>query len=170
MKLLTARRFSMAMSGAFVACLAFAAHGSTNVFDDAVFWFRGGKDCVAKNGYLQQGEFFDDLHADDASHVNHQMGVLPYNSPSQAAGFRNNAEFRLEKVVFPALGKQIQKNMPVLHLSNNSVEFNSKQYYWPQYVKSHGVFSDISSEYTVSPPSGVTPQHPPAIRLIFPTS
>ena len=133
------------------ACLAFAAQGAPNVFDDAVFWFRGGKDCVAKNGYLQQGEFFDDLHADDASHVNHQMGVLPYNSPSQAAGFRNNAEFRLEKVVFPALGRQIQKNMPVLHLSNNSVEFNSKQYYWPQYVKPYSLFANngISNEYTV---------------------
>ena len=28
-----------------VAAFVTTAHGYTNVFSDAVFWFRGGKDC-----------------------------------------------------------------------------------------------------------------------------
>ena len=90
MNLLSMRKCSWATSGVFAACLTFAAHGSANVFDDAVFWFRGGKD-INGNGYMQSGEFFDDLHANDASHNNHKMGVLPYTSPALAAGFKANA-------------------------------------------------------------------------------
>ena len=52
MKTWTARRFSWAVSGVFAACLAFAAHGSTNVFNDAVFWFRGGRDLNGDH-YMQ---------------------------------------------------------------------------------------------------------------------
>ena len=149
MKLLTARRFSNVMSGAFVACLAFAAHGSANVFDDAVFWFRGGKDKSNDRYMRQTGEFFDDLHANDTTHVNHMMEVQSYTSSSTADGFKSNAVFRTEKVVCPALG--MQKNMPVLHLSNNVVVYNEKDYFWPQYVKPYSVFAnnDISNEYTV---------------------
>ena len=92
------------------ALLSAAAQGAPNVFDDAVFWFRGGKDKNG-DGYMRhQGEFFDDLHADDATHANHQMGVQTYSSPAIADGFKANAVFRQEKVVFPALGRQVVKN------------------------------------------------------------
>ena len=121
MKSLTVHKFSMAMNIAFATCLAFAAHGSANVFDDAVFWFRGGKDCVNADGYMQQGEFFDDLHADNTAHANHQMAVQSYASPSVADGFKSNAVFRMESVVFPALGTQIAKSTPVLHLSKKNI-------------------------------------------------
>ena len=137
------------MSGAFVACLTFAAHGSANVFDDAVFWFRGGKDKSNDRYMRQTGEFFDDLHANDTSHENHQMEVQSYTSPAIADGFKSNAVFRMEKVIYPALGTQ--KNTPVLHLSNNAIPYNGKDYFWPQYVKPYGIFArnNISNEYTV---------------------
>lgn len=50
----TAHKFSVAMNIVFATCLAFAAHGAANVFDDAVFWFRGGKD-IGGDGYMQIG-------------------------------------------------------------------------------------------------------------------
>ena len=151
MKSLAMSRRSRVMSGVFVACIAFAVHGATNVFDDAVFWFRGGKDNGGDGFMRQQGEFFDDLHANEPTHDNHKMGVMTYNSPSQADEFKNNAVFCTENVVFPALGEQIAKSVPVLRLSNNMVEFNNRNYYWPQFVKPYGVFNNnhISSEYTI---------------------
>ena len=62
MNRLSMRKSLRAMSVVFVASLAFAAQGAPNVFDDAVFWFRGGKD-INGNGYMQTGEFFDDMQA-----------------------------------------------------------------------------------------------------------
>ena len=133
----------------FMSAAPLSAQGSTNVFNDAVFWFRGGKD-LNDDGYMrQQGEFFDDIHANDTMHANHNMAVLTYSAPALADGFKSNAVFHTENVVFPALGDQISKSVPVLHLSNNGIPYSGKTYYWPQYVKSHGVFSDISSEYTI---------------------
>ena len=122
MNSLAIRKGSRAMSVVFVACLAVAAHASPNVFDDAVFWFRGGKDDG--DHFMQQGEFFDDLHADDASHPNHLMGVLPYDSPALAAGFKTNAVFRNENVVFPALGTNIVKEMQVLRFSDTVIPYS----------------------------------------------
>ena len=149
MKSLTAGKCPGMVSGVFALCLALAAHGSANVFDDAVFWFRGGKDKGNDRYMRQQGEFFDDLHANDTAHANHQMGVQSYTSPAIADGFKSNAVFRIEKVFYSALG--VQKNMPVLHLSNNTIPYNGSDYFWPQYVKPYRVFADngISNEYTV---------------------
>ena len=132
-----------------VALISVAAQCSNSVFDDAVFWFRGGKDKSGDRYMRQQGEFFDDLHANDTSHQNHQMEVQSYTSHQLADGFKANAEFRMEKVVYPSLGAQ--KNSPVLHLSNNPINYNGKDYFWPQYVKPYRIFADnnISDEYTV---------------------
>ena len=102
MNSLTVHKFSMAMNSIFVACLAFAAHGSTNVFDDAVFWFRGGKDCVTPDGFMQQGEFYDDLNANDDSNLNHQMSMSSagYYKQDEYASLRAqwkvNAKFQPE--------------------------------------------------------------------------
>ena len=138
-----------AMLACFLTAMPETAHGAPNVFDDAVFWFRGGKDRNGDRYMRQQGEFFDDLHADDTTHANHQSEVQTYTSSSLADGFKANAVFQTERVVFPALGTA--KNMPVLHLSNNAIQYNEKVYYWPQYVKPYNIFANnnISSEYTV---------------------
>ena len=56
------------------ACFALATYGASNVFDSAVFWFRGGKD-IGGDGYMQKGDFFDDLHANEPTHDNHQMSM-----------------------------------------------------------------------------------------------
>ena len=147
MNLLSIRKCSWTMSGVFAACLTFAAHGSTNVFDDAVFWFRGGKDCVTVDGYMQQGEFFDDLHADKNNHANHQMEMSSEYYTGQLNVFRENAVINEEDVVFPALGTNFVKKMQVLHISD---AVKSKNYF-PFDVKPHGLFSreNISNEYTV---------------------
>ena len=138
------------------ACLAFAAHGSTNVFNDAVFWFRGGKD-INNDSYIQQGEFFDDLHANDASHVNHAMPMSSsqyYIQDKYAAlrqQFKNNAVFQSERVIFPALGTSIAEEMQTLHISDDSVEYNSQPYYCPFSVNPHSIFdrNSISNKYTI---------------------
>ena len=148
MKSLTAHKFSMAMNIVFATCLASAAYGSANVFDDAVFWFRGGKD-ISGDGYMQQGEFFDDLHANDASHNNHKMPMTGYTG--SYAGFKENAEFRGEQVVFPALGTSVAKEMQVLHISNAGKRSSGVTYYYPFVVNPHSIFesNNISTEYTI---------------------
>ena len=147
MKSSTAHKFLVAMSSVFVACLASAAYGSANVFDDAVFWFRGGKD-ISGDGYMQQGEFFDDLHADDNDHANHKSSMVNYSLDA----FKVNAAFQTERVVFPALGKSGGKDMRVLRLSNKGVRNGSAgPYYWPEVVNPRSIFVDnnIASEYTI---------------------
>ncbi|MBQ3808958.1 MAG: hypothetical protein II840_13505 [Kiritimatiellae bacterium] len=150
MNLLSMRKCSWAMSGAFVAFLTFAAHGSANVFDDAVFWFRGGKD-ISGDGYMQQGEFFDDLHANDPAHDNHKMDMSSKSYTGQLDEFKKNAVFQNEPVVFPALGTSIVKEMQVLHISDDIVVNNEKNYYFPFDVKPRELFARycISNEYTV---------------------
>ena len=149
MNQLSMRKSSRVMSVVFVACLAFAAHGSANVFDDAVFWFRGGKD-ISGDGYMQQGEFFNDLHADETGHASHSM-VKMQEYTGAYANYKRNAELKTEKVVFPALGTSVSKNMQVLHLSNTAIQSGDTDYYWPRYFLPRTIFSDnhISNEYSI---------------------
>ena len=147
MNLLSMRKCSWAMSGAFVACLTFAAHGSANVFDDAVFWFRGGKDKNS-DGYIQQGEFFDDLHADNSEHSNHAMPMSTEYYTGDSAAFKGNAVFQKESVVFPALGTNVVEEMQVLKISNAK---QGGRFYFPFDVKPRSIFAtnNISNEYTI---------------------
>ena len=147
MKSSRVRRFSITMNSLFVACLAFAAHGAANVFDDAVFWFRGGKDCVTADGNMQQGEFFDDLHADNDAHANHQMSMVNYSINA----FKANAAFVSEQVIFPALGKSEAKDMQVLRLSNKAVKNGNAYYFWPETVNPRSVFANnyVTNEFTI---------------------
>ena len=137
-----------AMLACFLTAMPETAHGAPNVFDDAVFWFRGGKDLNG-DGYMQQGEFFDDLHADDNSHSNHgMMQMVAYKSPY--TGFYENASFRTETVVFPALGTSAGARMQVLHLANKAIKNDNTDYYWPQYIVPR-IFKNesISQEYSI---------------------
>ena len=147
MKMLMARRFSKAMNGVFIACLAFAANGATNVFDDAVFWFRGGKDKNSDT-YMQKGEFFDDLHADNNNHDNHKMSMSSEYYTGQLDVFKDNAVLHEESVVFPASGTSMAKNMQVLRISSLLA---LEKYYFPFDVKPRSIFANnnISNEYTV---------------------
>ena len=151
MKQLAMRKCSRTLSGVFVACLAFAAHGSTNVFNDAVFWFRGGKDKNS-NTYMERGEFFDDLHADDSTHGNHDMEMSStHYTGSNNSQFKGNAVIQEEDVVFPALGTNFVKKMQVLHIADATVTAGGKQYFFPFDVKPRELFAgeNISNEYTV---------------------
>ena len=126
------------------ACFALATYGASNVFNDAVFWFRGGKD-IGGDGYMQKGDFFDDLHANEPTHDNHKMSMSGYTGSYSA--FAENAAFRNEQVVFPAFGNQVAKEMRVLHISN---VVKSKNYY-PFVVNPYPIFArnNISNEYTI---------------------
>ena len=119
------------------ACLVVAAYGSANVFDDAVFWFRGGKD-VNSDGYLDGDEFFDDLQANVPDHANHTWTI---------AGYKENATFVTDKVVFPALGTNYAKNVQFLRFSN--VTKNGQTY--PRVLSPYGIFqrNGISNKYTI---------------------
>ena len=86
-----------------------------NVFDDAVFWFRGGKDRVTVNGQLETGEFFDDLHANAPTHTNHTLAVY---------GYPENRTFRTEPVVFPAFGTSVTQDM--LPSSGSSITYTAQ--------------------------------------------
>ena len=132
-----------AIATAAFATLTMPVLGSTNVFDDAVFWFRGGKDCVTADGQMRTGEFFDDLRADDDSHANHQLEVT---------GYAENGVFRTENVVFPALGTAYSKPMQVLHITDIGREASSGvTNRLPLLVRPYDVFRDnsISNEYTI---------------------
>ena len=125
------------------AALAAAAYGSVNVFNDAAFWFRGGKDGNS-NGTMETGEFFDDLHANDGLHANHAL---------QVDGYPENGALRTESVVFPALGSSVVKSMQVLHISDNervSGESGPANRF-PLLVRSRRIFAEnnISNEYTL---------------------
>ena len=156
MKSLTSHKLSMAANIFFATCLAFSAHGSANVFDDAVFWFRGGKDKNG-DGYIQQGEFFDDLHADDESHSNHTMlmSSSQYYVQDDYADlrqlFKANAVFRSERVVFPALGTNVVAEMQTLHISDIGVPSGGSTWYLPFSVNPRSLFKNlcISNKYTV---------------------
>lgn len=124
---------------------AIAAYGSANVFDDAVFWFRGGKDCVTADGQLELGEFFNDLQAHDPSHDSHKCTVY---------GYPENRTFRTEGVVFPALGTACAKQMQVLNISDNKRVSNdlATTNRWPAVVNPYTrIFknNNISNEYTI---------------------
>ena len=155
MKQLAMRKCSRTLSGVFVACLGFAAQGAPNVFDDAVFWFRGGKDDG--DGYMQQGEFFDDLHANDNGNPNHQMimSSAGYYEQDQYATLRAkwkaNAKFQPEQIVFPALGTSVTREMQVLHVSDIGVLQNTRTWYYPFSVNPRSLFTrySISNEYTI---------------------
>lgn len=130
-----------------MSAASLSAQGSTNVFNDAVFWFRGGKDLNG-DGYMQKGEFFDDLQADDNGHANHQMSMASDQYTGQYnSQFKGNAVIQEEDVVFPALGTNFVKKMQVLHIADDG----KSNYYFPFDVKPRELFAreNISNEYTV---------------------
>ena len=132
-----------------VALIAGAAHCSTNVFNDAVFWFRGGKDKNS-DGYIDYGEFFDDLRANTPNDGNHNMTMSStLYTGAYGSLFKGNAVFRKEEVVFPALGTSaVKDDVQVLHISADA---QGGSYYFPFAVNPHSVFvrNEISNEYTI---------------------
>ena len=148
----SARVVFAATFACFMSAASLSAQGSTNVFNDAVFWFRGGKDKNS-DGYIDYGEFFDDLRANNPSDDNHKMPMSSSRYTGDSAAFRGNAVFRSEQVVFPSLGTSIVKEMQVLHISDDIVtdEKDDKQYYFPFDVRPHELFAreNISNEYTI---------------------
>lgn len=131
-----------ALAAFTMVCGVSRADTATNIFNDAVFWFRGGKDCVTADGTLETGEFFDDLHADDASHANHTLPVISYPE---------NGEFRTESVIFPALGTSVTQDVQVLHLADVSKDDGGTAKRQPLAINARKLFvgNNITSNYTL---------------------
>lgn len=131
-----------------IGCLAAAVlsamtvRASSSIFNDAVFWFRGGKDCVTANGTMDTGEFFDALHANDPDHSHHKLPVL---------GYPENALFRTEQVVFPTLGKDVSHEAQVLHITDVTKTIDGSNYRHPLTINTHSLFvnNSISNHYTM---------------------
>lgn len=135
-------KYTAAMAAFMTVCGVCRADAATNVFNDAVFWFRGGKDCVTANGMLETGEFFNDLHADDVNHSSHKLTIL--SDPE-------NGEFRTESVVFPALGDSVTQDVQVLHITDVSKDVEGTTYRHPLAINARNLFvgNDITSNYTL---------------------
>lgn len=91
---------------AFVTlCGAAAACAETSVYNDAIWWFRGGRDANG-DGIAQRGEFFDEMHANDTIHTNHTASFT---------GYEEARHWTTENVQFPS-GRDDLKSVPVLNL------------------------------------------------------
>ena len=145
----SARVVFAATFACFMSAASLSAQGSTNVFNDAVFWFRGGKDKNS-DGYIDYGEFFDDLRANNPNDGNHNMTMSSTLYTGQYGSlFKGNAVFRNEQVVFPALGASAAKDdVQVLHISD---DVQGGSYYFPFSIKPRYVLArnEVSNEYTI---------------------
>ena len=121
--------------------IAFVTYAKSTIFDDAVFWFRGGKECVTANGMMEEGEFFDALHANDLNHPNHKLPIYSYPE---------NALFRTEQVVFPTLGKDIAQEAQVLHITDVTKAVDGVNYRHPLAINARQLLvgNNISNHYT----------------------
>ena len=125
-----------------------APRGSGCVFNDAVYWFRGGMDKNG-NGVIDVGEAFDDLHANDLSHANH--GRMAVN------GWMENCEFVTEDVVLPAYGADAPRELQYLRLNNDFTKEEVKEdgsivtNVFPVAMNPYEIFSghNISNKYSI---------------------
>ena len=95
----------LGIMGAAALCLATTAYG--DVYDDAIFWFRGGTNVTANGRTAVKGDLFDSIHANDPSHKNHTASIW---------GYEDCRVLRYEDVQFPC-NRDDRKSVPVLHLS-----------------------------------------------------
>ena len=86
-------------------CMVVTAYG--DVYDDAIFWFRGGTNVTANGRTAVKGDLFDSIHANDPSHKNHTASIW---------GYEDCRVLRYEDVQFPC-NRDDRKSVPVLHLS-----------------------------------------------------
>ena len=91
--------------GAAALCMVITAYG--DIYDDAIFWFRGGTNVTANGRTAVKGDFFDSIHANDPTHKNHTASIW---------GYEDCRVLRYENVQFPC-NRDDRKSVPVLHLS-----------------------------------------------------
>ena len=95
----------LGMMGAAALCLAATAYG--DIYDDAIYWFRGGTNVTANGRTAVKGDLFDSIHANDPTHNNHKAAIY---------GYEDCRILRYEDVQFPC-NRDDRKSVPVLHLS-----------------------------------------------------
>ncbi len=127
------------MMGAAALCLTATAYG--DIYDDAIFWFRGGTNVTANGRNAVKGDLFDSIHANDPSHKNHTATFF---------GYEDCRVLRYEDVQFPC-NRDDRKSVPVLHLplgmkvSNGGATTNL----FMAGASAHFLYGQISNEYTV---------------------
>ena len=128
----------LALAACLLACAA-AAYG--DIYDDAIFWFRGGTNVTANGRTAVKGDLFDSIHANDPSHKNHTATFF---------GYEDCRVLRYEDVQFPC-NRDDRKSVPVLHLplgmkvSNGGATTNL----FMAGASAHFLYGQISNEYTV---------------------
>ncbi len=129
---------NLALAACLFACAA-AAYG--DIYDDAIFWFRGGTNVTANGRTAVKGDLFDSIHANDPSHKNHTAAFF---------GYEDCRVLRYEDVQFPC-NRDDRKSVPVLHLplgmkvSNGGATTNL----FMVGASAHFLYGQISNEYTV---------------------
>jgi len=86
----------------FMAIISLPVALSAGVFDDAIFWCRGALDKNG-NGYPDEGDFPDALHAGDSTYYGHK-GSSWYKSNEPARQFKISTEEIVEPATCRSLG------------------------------------------------------------------
>ncbi|MGN0847957.1 MAG: hypothetical protein ACI4RA_11340 [Kiritimatiellia bacterium] len=119
-----------------LAGLLVAPHlAAGGVYDDAIFWFRGGKTV----GTGADVKLFDEIHASDTTHANH------------GAQFKGLAESRAiveEDVKFPC-GRDEPIRTKVLRLSYDPQIEGSTTNVWMNWASAEFLRPQFSNEYTM---------------------
>ena len=116
-----------------VGMSAGAAFGG--VYDDALFWFRGGK----TSGTAVAGSLFDEMHADDPSHANHQAVFT---------GYEDCRTIEPESVKFPS-GRDEAQTVNVLRLRTKRVTNGATTSMWQCGASADFLYKKITDAYTV---------------------
>lgn len=131
----------------FILVSCCAAVGATcafgGVWDDCGWWFRGGRDGVTVNGKCETGEFFDETHANDPTHVAHQLGIY---------GYPEGRLFRTEPVAFPCSNGETN-DLQCLYLPRilDVSQDGSTTNLFPANVATYDLFKNINvtNDYTI---------------------
>ena len=122
-----------ALAGVFVA--AFSLMVSAGVYDDAIFWFRGGKTV----GPAVTGSLFDEVHADNTDHANHKGAFI---------GYEDCRSIVREKVQFPSW-RDDPEEVNVLRLKTKRVVNGTTTNLWQCSASAKFLYGQISNEYTM---------------------
>lgn len=115
--------------------LAVCGWACAGVYDDAIFWFRGGK----ATGPAGTGSLFDEMHADAPAHANH--GAVFYGDPD----CRSIEE---EDVLMPCW-RDIPIRTKVLRLRNTAKVEGTTTNLWQNWADVRFLRPQVSNEYTV---------------------
>lgn len=112
-----------------------------DVFSDAIYLFRGGRDAN-QDGYAATGDLFNEMHADQADHASHSQVECSY-------GYSDGRMFRTEKVVFPS-SNSVTQDLQCLYIPALKKTSESGTKIWAQCYSFYKVLKDnVVNDYTI---------------------